>query len=177
MVLREVSGPGLLYGRQVTPAAAGQYFGCYWNNSKVQWFDLSGASPQKLKDVQYGLNFFNGLTGLDNGRAMAVCAGGLTVFDPQEEFRFDADRATIPQGGRVEGKPTVFYTVAGARRVIVTERMSGRVAVCDIDDLRRPKILKNFTLAGNPGYAAVDGGMAAIPAGRQGLAFLDLSRE
>ena len=101
-----------------------------------------------------------GVTDYD-GKALAVCSGGLLSYDPMTTTDLN-DLEKI--GVSAYGKPTV-----SGNRLVTTNRLSGKLFVTDISDLTSPSVRLELTLPGNPETALVQGGAIYVPLGNAGL--------
>lgn len=83
--------------------------------------------------------------------------GDVTVFDAR-------DLGSFREVARLQ-----LHGFGDGRLVVLTARSARRAALYDFSDVEHPKLLRNWTLAGNPDAAAFCGTRVLIPAGHQGL--------
>ena len=83
--------------------------------------------------------------------------GEVTVFDAR-------DLGSFREVARLQ-----LHGFGDGRLVVLTARSARRAALYDFSDVEHPKLLRNWTLAGNPDAAAFCGTRVLIPAGHQGL--------
>ena len=146
----------------------------------VAWMDLSGDVPRMVRDA-FGAEGsavvrLAGVAGTASSAPVVtdqrngVCRLGdrflCTVSDGYVLLSPDGSatpwRRLGPDGHR--GAPRT-----DGRRVLLTERSGRRATVWDFADATAPRLLRDYSLAGNPDLGAFWRGRALIPAGHQGL--------
>lgn len=150
----------------------------------MQWVDLRGEKPALAKfDDSFPA-----------GQTCGVCALGncfLATYSSHHAVKGDKtprtnicyalvgtdmtfgpffDMPKVPGFGK-NGEPAEFVGVprSDGRLVAMNGRSTHRVALYDFIDPEHPKLLKAWTLAGNPDLCAFHYGKVLIPAGHQGL--------
>jgi hypothetical protein len=172
MVLED-QHPGLLYGDQLMRGLIdGRYACAFWHVSGLHWYDLKAdGGPRYTGDNFPGrIGSGNGLIA-HAGKTLAVTRGGYLLLD-RDERRELSDvpiyRVVVGQQRRHLGKPTI----AGDRLYMV-DRQVGLVTIADIADVKKPKLIDQFELPGNPSRSIVQNGVLVIPDGYHGLLVFD----
>ncbi|MCE5237972.1 hypothetical protein LLH23_05720 [bacterium] len=160
---------GLLYGYNITDGLfEGRYAACTWHVSGTHWFDLTGGpQPVFSGDVLPGpMHPTNGLAVMPDG-----VHGLLTEPHGQYTIITRGDRRPLGQlphhglaGHRLTGKPVVV-----GNTLYLTDRAEGHVTIVDLGEPKQPRLLDEFTIAGNPCLMAEHRGHALLPAGYDGL--------
>lgn len=160
---------GLLYGYNITDGLfEGRYAACMWHKTGIYWFDLTGG-PRPLysgDNLPGPMNTANGLAVLPNGRdGLLTEPTGSYAIVQRGETRQPKD---LPQV-RIEGTALSGKPVVAGSTLYLCDRVQGRVSVVDLADLLHPKLLTQFTIAGNPCLMSEHRGYALLPAGYDGL--------
>ena len=133
----------------------------------IVWLDLTGAKPVEVTRPKCGIvpRQTNGVCVFDDNTFLVT--GG-------REYAF-VGRDGVQRGGQREF-PGLDAGMSGGglprsdgRLVVLTARSARKAALYDFSDREHPKLLRNWTLAGNPDAAAFCGNRVLIPAGHQGL--------
>lgn len=159
---------GLLYGYNIADGLfEGRYAACMWHATGVYWFDLQAAPPVFSGDhYPHRMHTSNGLAVLPNGREgiQTISGNAYTLLSRQEQRPPNELPRYGLDGVYLGGKPVLV-----GNHLYVTERDSGRVAILDVTDLTRPKLIQRFESEGNPCLATEQDGYAVLPMGYQGL--------
>lgn len=130
------------------------------------WLDVSRDVPRQVRrDPSVAPRQTNG-----------ICAFGDDLFLATEMRRF----TFVGSDGTVCGEPREFPGLnadmrgggvprSDGRLVALTARSAKRAALYDFRDRANPRLVRNWTLSGNPDLAAFLDGRVVIPAGHQGL--------
>jgi hypothetical protein len=157
---------GLFYGDQlVNKLFDNRYLVAYWQRSGPAWYDISGAKP-----VLAGNTPDTTLYGWTDG----VCPLGdkLLIVKRGKYFLLDANErrnaSDVPAFGvdrlRLVGRPSAEGNV-----LALASRHQRQVWILDIADIKRPRLIRQYSLFGHPGACAFWNGRVVIPAGYQGL--------
>ena len=174
IAMREHYVPGLIYHRHISAeGVCGRYFGCYWNNNNTRWYDFSGEKPVLTAYKQGRLGFHDGITGLDRlYTALAVVNGGYVLCDIRSEKEYSQYDVIRIEGINLRGKPVVHGNV-----LYVSDKLEGNVAVCDISNIMKPRLIGHYNFSGHPDLACPLEGGAVIPLGHQGLGYIEFDCE
>ena len=139
-------------------------------NKHIAWVDLNAAKKPKvtLSSPKNRLGLGDGICRLNDGKALATRGNGYFLMDPG---------ACEPQDGKTWSlRPFPAPGVRGipraspdGRTVLVTCRIGRHASLLDFGDPDRPKLLKRWSLSGNPDIGAFCRGRAVIPCGHQGV--------
>lgn len=168
-LVEEVRGwGGLVYYRQLCNGFVDDEVTCgTWCAGRTFMSDLSGKEPEGLPDP-LGLlpDMKRGGYSACGEYALVTRNGGYSFYKPLEEGEYDFELPVyrIPDGPNFYGKPTVRGNV-----LVACDRINGVITVVDIADLKKPKLIEQFQVTGNPDLAFIGEGYVLIPAGRQGL--------
>ncbi|OGV70039.1 MAG: hypothetical protein A2283_21715 [Lentisphaerae bacterium RIFOXYA12_FULL_48_11] len=163
---------GLVYYRQMCNGfIAGKYICGTWCGGRTFMLDLSGNEPKSLPDIM-GI-----LPDMEAGGycsceeyALLTREGGYSFFKPGFEGKYeDLPVYRIDDGPAFYGKPACRGKV-----LAVCNRISGEIALVDISDLTRPKLIYQLQISGSPDCAFIGNKSVLIPAGYQGLFSFDL---
>ena len=100
---------------------------------------------------------------------MAITRGGYLLLDRHERRKLSAvPLYKIGSQRRHLGKPTIF-----GNRLYAVDRQFGLVTIVDINDPKKPKLVDQFELPGNPSRVVVHKGAMIIPDGYHGLLVFD----
>ncbi len=165
---------GMMSGRQIGDGLAlGRYACCFWHAAGLFWYDLAGSSAKPSLSPysqMQRLSMLNGITFMD-GQAVFTYNKGYILLDPSYKGNLNDLPHYGIDGVDLSGKPSIFGNM-----MFITERTSGKVTILDITDIKKPFLLRQFTIArGTPDIIATDGVRAVIPAGYEGLMFFDLN--
>lgn len=167
--VEEVRGwGGLVYYRQLCNGFIDDDVICgTWCAGRTFMSDLSGKEPVALPDP-LGLlpDMKRGGYSACGEYALVTRNGGYSFYKPLEEGEYDFELPVyrISGGPNFWGKPTVRGDV-----LVACDRINGEITVVDISDLKKPKLIKQFEITGNPDLAFIGDAYVLIPAGRQGL--------
>ncbi|MDD5604100.1 MAG: hypothetical protein PHG48_08540, partial [Eubacteriales bacterium] len=165
------NGKGMISGKQqiCDGLVDGRYSCCFWHISGIYWYDLfggdkpvySGYSQTKQKTLSLSNGF--GFTG---NKALLIHRGGYILLDHKYDGNPDEDEGAhyYVDGVKLAGKPCVSGNI-----MFVSNRLEGTVTILDISDIKASVCVTRFTVEGNPDIIVESGGLAAIPAGYQGL--------
>lgn len=158
----------ILYGDQMSQGAIDDRFACVWgHNTGIRWLDFAreGEAINTGIDLADRYYFSAGIVPIDK-QFLCPTRGGYrlvqaldTELDDKPVFRF---------GGHFLGRPTVDENV-----LILTSRLNSKVAIVDIANIEKPRLLTEFLTAGNPNTALVKNGALIIPDGHNGLLIYD----
>ena len=164
--LREHHTIGLFYERQimVTPMQ-GRYYGAHWNNSYIEWYDVSGEQIARRVHKQSRLSFGGGMTPYDENRVLVTLGSGYALMD----FNYEGELGKLPLTARfaerMNGKPRIF-----GDRLYITDKMHAEMYVFDIADIAHPVHLFTYRFASYIGNVWEKDGEIYLAAGRQGIA-------
>lgn len=176
----------LFYGHPILEGLSeGRYAVVRWFIEGLFWYDLSGgprfsgdqfpATDLALKEQGQtatldrkgpgiGARFETGDgAALVGDKVLVMHQGGYVVVGRGERRPLDR----LPKygvGGHLHGKPTVL-----GRTLYVSSHYFGRVSAIDITEIERPRLIGHLDLPEHPGLVNVDGDLALVPAGYQGL--------
>ncbi len=163
--------PGLLYGDQLMRGLIeGRYTCVFWHVSGLHWYDLKAeGGPRFTGDNFPGrIGSGNGLIA-HNDQTLAMTRGGYLLIDRDERRPLsDVPLHRFGTGRQHLGKPVI-----DGGHLYSTDRQMGLVTAADISDPRKPKLLGQFELPGNPSRPVVHKGMLVIPDGYHGLLVFD----
>lgn len=150
------------------------------------WLDFNGPKPRFVDQEKAATAPFFGSQG--NGICRLGANRFLYTIQKPQSSAYDYDAAAtyvlveadgtyskplalppVPAFGK--GKAARFSGIprAAGNLVLMTNRSARKAAVWDFADPERPKLLRAYTLAGNPDLGTFFNGKALIPAGHQGL--------
>lgn len=144
-----------------------------WCAGRTFMADLEGDGPIELPDP-IGLlpDMKRGGYAACGEYALLTRAGGYSVYKPLREGGyedFEAPVHRIPGGPLFYGKPTVRENL-----LVACDRINGEITIVDISNLESPRLVRSFTISGNPDLAFLGDGIVLIPADRQGLMRFEL---
>lgn len=159
---------GLVYYRQLCNGFIDDSTICgTWCAGRTFMSDLSGGEPASLPDP-IGLlpDMRRGGYAACGEYALVTRDGGYSFYKPLSKGEYDSERPVyrIPNGPAFYGKPTVRGNI-----LVACDRINGKITVVDITDLKKPRLVRQFQITGNPDLAFIGDGYVLIPAGRQGL--------
>lgn len=140
------------------------------SNTGFKWLDLAGDKPaEALRCNGYnkaGLN--DGCIAFSNDRVLRMMNGGYALLNPGEKPVADGvnwDVVRFVNRLHVSGQPVWN----GDKCLALTSRIAKWVAMCDVSDERKPKILWEERVPGHPDTAIFWNGNFVVPCGYQGL--------
>ena len=158
----------IIYGDQMSHGdLAGRYAGVWGHVYGVRWLDFA-ASGEKINTGVHltgRYSFFAGMVSLGD-QFLCTFPGCYRLAKP-----LDMDLEEKPAysfEGRFLGKPSVF-----GNGLFLTSRVNSAIAIVDIENLHRPRLLAEFPTDGNPSTAVVRNKALVIPDGRNGLLIYD----
>ena len=158
---------GLLYGDQTMRGIAENRYACvFWHVSGMHWFDMkSKPHPTPSGDnIPLRIGSVNGLVE-HHGKTLATTRGGYLILNRQD--RRPLKDFVVQRIGKLRhhlGTPTIFGNMLYA-----ANRVTGTITITDISNITTPKLIKQFTLPGNPGRVVLHHGKMVIPDGYHGL--------
>ena len=154
------------WGRYVAEdVVGGRYLALHGCNSGFGWIDLGGAEPCEI-----GYSRVNKCGQADNAcafrgdRLLRMSRGTLQLLRPGQ-----AAEETPWKGVAVPGKCTGYPSWDGGNRLALTSRIGRAVAMVDVTDETKPRVLWQEKLAGNPDRSFFFEGRLVVPCGYQGL--------
>jgi hypothetical protein len=176
----------LFYGHPILEGLnEGRYAVVRWFIEGLFWYDLAGqprfsgdqfprtelASKEGGSNVALdkkgpgiGARFETGDgAAIAGDRVLVIHQGEYVLVDRQERRPLD-QLTKYGVGGYLQGKPTV-----AGRTLYVSSHYMGRVSAVDVTKLEDPKLIGHLDLPEHPGLVTVDGDLALVPAGYQGL--------
>ena len=159
------SGRAQMYHHYLSNGLVGGRYICFWAQGADEiWLDFGLEDDKSIPTVCTTLRsktgMVGGVTGYD-GKALAVCAGGLLRYDPMTTTDLNGMEVIDVSA---YGKPTV-----SGNRLVTSNRLNGKLFVTDISILTRPSVQREVTLPGNPETALVHAGAIYVPLGNAGL--------
>ncbi len=162
---------GLLYGDQLMRGLIEERYACaFWHVSGLHWYDLKAdGRPRYTGDNFPGrIGSGNGLIA-HAGRTLATTRGGYLLLDRNERRELsELPLYKIGSSRKHLGKPTI-----ADNRLYAVNRRTGIVTIADISDLKKPNLIDQFELPGNPSRCVVHNGTLVIPGGYHGLLVFD----
>jgi hypothetical protein len=159
---------GIIYGDQMTHGDIGGRYTCVWCHvTGVGWLDFAqdGQAIDTGVDLTDVLSFFSGIVSVGD-QLLVTEGGGYRLVKPMETdlaaqpfYRFDK---------YFRGKPTV-----AGNGLFLTSRVGSEIAVVDISDLEKPRLLHRLRTNGNPSTVAIHNGAMIVPDGHNGLLIYD----
>jgi hypothetical protein len=163
---------GLLYGDQLMRGTMeeGRYAAAFWHVSGLHWYDLEAKAGPVHSGDNWAARFGspNGLFSLGDEVLVTTRGGYMLVNRGERRALGEVPLYRVGEKPLHLGKPTVFKD-----HLYCADRASGLVTVADVSDLRKPEMVEQFVLQGNPGRIAVNEEWVAIPAGVGGLLVLE----
>jgi hypothetical protein len=158
----------IIYGDQMSHGDLGGRYACVWGHvNGIRWLDFAapGVEINTSVNLTDRYSFFAGIVSLGD-QFLCTFPGSYRLAEPLD-MNLDAKPAYSFEG-RFLGKPSVF-----GNGLILTSRVNSAVAIVDIADLKHPRLLSEFSTAGNPSTAVVRKDALIIPDGRNGLLVYD----
>ncbi len=171
LVMADSQEKGLLYGRQICDGLmGGRYAGCFWHIAGMYWYDIYGR-PQPCFSgycLEHRLSgIADGIAYTGDGAVLIYRHGYVLIDQTSMENPDDLPRYTV-KGCSISGKPSIY-----GNTMFVANRADGDVIVIDISDLKKPALISNFRIEGNPDIITMRDRKVVIPAGYQGLLMAD----
>lgn len=157
---------GLFYGDQlVDKLCGGRYLVAYWQRSGPAWYDVSGDKPVHGGNTPDDKNYSwtDGICAFRDS-LLVVNRGKYYLPDVNEKRSMSSLPAYGVDGLRIHGRPEVDGNL-----LAVSSRHERTVQVLDIEDVTKPRLLREYSLTGNPGACSFWKGRLVIPAAYQGL--------
>ena len=141
-------------------------------HDNIYWIDLQ-TSPASVfgKTKKNGISLADGICRFSDDKAL-VTKGDSYYFakpgelDPEDGSLWAFKKfPPVPDGKKVQGIPRA----SGDGLVVLTDRIRRRVALYDFKDQENPKLLKFWSVSGNPDTAVFYEGKVVIPCGYQGV--------
>jgi len=159
---------GLVYYRQLCNGFINdRIIGGTWCAGRTFMSDLGRADPIELPDP-IGLlpDMKTGGYAAHGEMALVTRKGGYSLYQPLEKGEYEGEKPVyrIDGGPEFHGKPTVRGNI-----LVTCDRIDGEVSVIDISNPKKPELIRQFQISGNPDLAFIGKKHVLIPAGRQGL--------
>ena len=158
----------IVYHDQMARGDIGGRYGCVWCHvDGIRWLDFAAPDGK----INTGINlaatygFFAGIASLGD-RFLCTYPGGYRLAEPLDTG-LEA-RPFHSFGGHFLGKPSVCGSV-----LVLSSRVRSEIAVADIGDLARPRLLRQWRTDGNPGAPTIRNGALVVPDGYNGLLVYD----
>jgi hypothetical protein len=159
---------GIIYGDQMAHGDIAGRYTCVWCHvTGVRWLDFA-ATGQAIDtgiDLTDILSFFSGIVSLGD-QLLITERGGYrlakpldTNFQDKPLYRFDK---------YFLGKPTV-----AGHGLFLTSRVGSAIAIVDITDLEKPRLLHRLSTRGNPSTVVIRNGAMIVPDSYNGLLIYD----
>ncbi len=139
-------------------------------NTGFKWLDLSGAKPvEAIRCKGYnkgGLN--DGCIAFRGDRLLRMMDGGYALLAPGQRPVAEGvnwPHVSFVNRAKVGGQPAWD----GGSKLALTSRIRRQVALCDISDETKPKVLWEEEVSGHPDTAIFWNGRLVVPCGYQGL--------
>ncbi|MDX9981913.1 MAG: hypothetical protein RBU25_17970 [Lentisphaeria bacterium] len=158
----------IVYGDQMSHGDVGDRYACAWSHvNGVRWLDFAKSG----KEIDTGINLndryqiFSGIAA-HGDHFLCLERGGYRIVKPLET---DYDAQPLRRYSQhSEGKPTVV-----GNALFAASRVGSAIAIVDISDVEKPRLLREFPTAGNPGMVSVRNGALIIPDAYNGLLIYD----
>ena len=133
----------------------------------LMWLDISSGRPRLVGRPKRGEQPIVGT------QQCGVCRFGTDRYLYTVSVKGRLGFVFVDKNGQ-QSDPIAVGTALGipraeGNRVVVTNRSERKVSVWDFSDPSSPKLLRKYSLSGNPDVGAFFHGRAVIPAGHQGL--------
>lgn len=158
----------IIYGDQMSHGDIDGRYACVWGHvTGIRWLDFGRQGEEintgtNLAD-QYG--FFAGIVAWGD-QFLCTCPGGYRLAQALDTDL--EDKPVFKFGGHFLGKPAVSGNL-----LVLASRVESKVAVVDISEKEKPRLLTEFPTEGNPSTALVENGALIIPDGHNGLLIYD----
>ncbi|MDF1754474.1 MAG: hypothetical protein P1U89_16945 [Verrucomicrobiales bacterium] len=164
---------GLVYYRQLCNGFIDNRLICgTWCAGRTFMSDLGGAKPAELPDpIGFLPDMKTGGYCAAGKYARFTRNGGYSLYEPLRDGEYDSIMPVfrLPGGKKFHGKPTLR-----GNTLVTCDRIDGEITILDVTELKKPKLIRQFSITGNPDLAYIGKDFVLIPAGRQGLIKFDL---
>ena len=158
----------IIYGDQMSHGdLAGRYAAVWGHVYGIRWLDFAASG----KEINTGVNmtgrysFFAGMVSLGD-EFLCTFPGCYRLAKPLDTNL--EEKPAYSFEGRFLGKPSLF-----GNGLFLTSRVNSAIAIVDIEDLHKPRLLAEFPTDGNPSTAVVRNKTLIIPDGHNGLLIYD----
>lgn len=162
-----------MYHRNLVTFDGGRYLGAHGNGAQEFWYDCGvndeNSAPKRVTTITKTKNSMYGGGCQLGDKVMAVTSSGYVLYD----FRTTGDTikdSTISTGDGVCGLPSVL-----GKTLVLSNRIEGEMHIVDVSDPQKPKVMKSFSVPGNPDFALLYEGCVYVPMGYQGLMKFDFA--
>jgi len=158
----------IVYGDQMSHGDVDDRYACAWSHvNGVRWLDFAKSG----KEVDTGINLndryliFAGIVA-HGDHFLCLERGGYRIVKPLDS---DYDAKPLRRYSRhLQGKPTVV-----GNALFAAYRVGSAIAIVDIRDVEKPRLLHELRTAGNPGMVSVRNGALIVPDAYNGLLIYD----
>ncbi len=181
VVYKFMIGPGLMYSRNLSSDLIdGRYFAISGNSFGIAYLDIGIENPTIITEYYHDAYRGEGSSriGIINNGLCNVTSNGkdYIVLTVGHGYRLLAkENSSIYEnslfGTDVTGWPIIYGDI-----MVVSERMTGKIALYDISQITDPKAIAKFTSNTSPDIACVYGDKAYVPLGNYGLMVVDLNK-
>lgn len=155
---------GGIYGRQICQGAIDyKYMSAHWNSRFIQWYDVSGNTPQILPWRQPSIGFRGGIVVYHN-KALVIRNGGYFLYEPSTTSNFESVELRTVNGESLNGKPIVYNDF-----LFLSDRIGGGMQVVSIKNIENPKLIYSNISQGNPDLVEICNDFVFWPLGYSGL--------
>ena len=156
-----------LWDKYPADGALGGRFPVLCPSAGLMWLDVTGGRPRLVCNPKKGDQPVAGT------QQCGVCRFGADRYLYTVCVKGKLAFVFVDKEGRLS-EPIAVDAALGIPRavgnlVVVTNRSGRKVSVWDFSDPSKPKLLRKYSLAGNPDIGTFFQGKAVIPAGHQGL--------
>jgi hypothetical protein len=158
----------IVYGDQMSHGDMDDRYACAWSHVHgIRWLDFAKSG----QEIDTGINLndrysiFSGVVAYGD-HFLCLDRGGYRIVEPLDT---DYDEKPLRRYSRhLQGKPTVVGNL-----LFAASRVDSSIAIVDISDVEKPRLLHELRTAGNPGMVAVRNGALVVPDAYNGLLIYD----